>query len=48
MKWQFGYTDSRVKALKIEQAKHGMTNVWASDSRIFFKNSSNKVNLFRL
>ena len=40
-------TVARVKALKVAQVKYGMTNVWTSDGRIFFKKSSNKVNLFR-
>ena len=37
----------RFKALKVAQAEYGRNNVWTSDGYRFFKNSSNKVILFR-
>ena len=35
-------TENRVKVLKVTQTKYGMTNVWTSDERTFYK-VNNKV-----
>ena len=39
-------TIAKIKVLKVLYTNYGMTNVWTSDGRIFYKNSSNKASLF--